>query len=386
MKKTINNPKGDVEKMRAVIKEGQITGGFLPSEAVYSGTSAAEAADRIIIGRSGDARATEMGVIAGILSSGKDIISLGRCLETELFFASRLAKCDLCIYIKDEPLMKLDLRERGGLPLTTFRENVIETALSERKIPETVIHEGSLVDGNGFREIYRQHVEGLIPENCPYSIKISSSSPICEQILINRRGETELVVQLSPDGMKAALYSDKSGFVPYEKLVFICCNHLFSSGIDVALPFDFTFAAEEFAKSKGRHIYRYFAAGDGEADKIARKLAKEQNFTFDGLYLAAKVIGILCERKISLKEAVSELPEFYTAKRFINAEGQRINSIMNYWEGRTTPDGTTFTDNKSRVIVKPSISGRGIWLSVESHSMETATELCGEIEEKLKKD
>lgn len=371
--------------MKSVLREGQITVGFMPAEAVFSGMAAAHSADRIIIGRSGEERGTELGVISGILSGGKNVISLGRCLETELFFASRLAKCDLCIYIKDEPLIKLDLRERGGLPISSDRERLISAALSERKTPEAKINEGTLADGVGFREIYRQHIEGLIPENCPYSIKISSSSPICEQILLNRKGEKELVVQLSPDGTKAAIYSDKSGFVTYEKLIFICCNHLFSMGRDVALPFDFTFAAEEFARAKGRHIYRYYMSGDGEADKIARKLAKEQNFTLDGFFLAAKVIGILCERNITLKQAVSELPEFYTAKRFINADGHRIRSVMNHWEGRRTPDGTAFSDSQNRVIVKPSASGRGIWLSVESRSMEAASELCGEIEDRIKK-
>lgn len=377
-------PKGEI-KMRAVLREGQITGGFMPSEAVFSGMAAAQSADRIIIGRSGEDRAAELSVISGILSGGKNVISLGRCLETELFFASRLAKCDLCIYIKDEPLTKLELKERGGLPLSSARERLISSALSLRKTPDSKQQEGTFADGAGFREIYRQHIDGLIPENCPYSIRISSSSPVCSQIMFDRKGRKELVLQISPDGTKSAIYSEKSGFVTYEKLIFICCNDLFSKGRDVALPFDFTFAAEEFARSKGRHVYRYFLSGDGEADKIARKLAKEQNFTLDGFFLAAKVIGILCERNITLKQAVSELPEFYTAKRFVNADCHRIRSVMNHWEGRSTPDGTAFSDSKSRVIVKPSVSGRGLWLSVEAHSMETAAELCGEIEDRIKR-
>lgn len=369
--------------MKAILKDGQITGGFTPSEAVCTGMAAADSAKRIVIGRSGRDKAYEYGITSGILSRGGNVISLGRCLETELFFASRLAKCDLCIYIKDEPLMHLNLRERGGLPLRSQSEKSISAALADTSQPETKKQEGTLADGSSFREIYRQHIESLIPSNCPYNIKISSSSPVCEQILFNKKGETELVVQLSPDGMKSALYSDSSGFVQYDKLMFICCNHLFSRGRDVALPFDFTFAAEEFANSKGRQVYRYYLSGDGEGDRFARKLAKEQNFTLDGFFLAAKVIGILCERNIYLKQAVSEIPEFYTAKRFVNADSQRVKSIMNHWEGSRTPDGTAFTDKKNRVIVKPSTSGRGIWLSVESYSMEAASELCGEIEDKI---
>ncbi|MCM1227781.1 MAG: hypothetical protein NC320_10250 [Clostridium sp.] len=371
--------------MRTVLKEGQMIGGNEVTEALFSGIAAANYADRIVIGRSGNDRAYEFGVISGILSEGKNVISLGRCLETELFFASRLTKCELCIYIKNEPLLKLDLRERGGLPLSSISEKAISSALSDRRFSEAKRHEGILSDGSGFREIYKQHIEGLIPQDCPYNIKISSSSPVYEQITLNRNGSEELVVQLSPDGMKSAIYSEKTGFVSYDKLVFICCEHLFSKGLDVALPFDFTFAAEEFARSKGRHIYRYYLSGDGEADKIARRLAKEQNFTLDGFFLAAKVIGILCEKNIDLKKAVSDIPEFYTAKRFVNADSDRIKNVMNHWEGVATPDGTAFSGKSNRVIVKPSVSGRGIWLSVESHSMEAASELCGEIEERIKR-
>lgn len=371
--------------MKTVLREGQITGGFMPTEAVISGVAAAAAADRIIIGRNGENRSAELAIASGILSAGKSVITLGRCLETELFFASRLAKCDLCVYIRDEQPLIIDIRERGGVPLSRVRERAISSELAAGPETDCRKREGSYTHAEAFREIYRQHIDGLIPENCPYSLKISSSSPICEKILLGRKGETELVIQLSPDGRQAAMYSEKSGFVPYEKLVYICCNHLFLHGCDVALPFEFSFTAEEFARLRGRHVYRYYATGDGETDKTARRLAKEQNFTLDGLFLAARVISILCERKISLKEATAELPEFYTAKRFVAADESRVHKAVNHWEGRKTPDGTAFTDSKKRVIVKPSASGKGIWLSVESFSVEAAAELCGEIEEKIKK-
>ena len=371
--------------MKAVLREGQITGGFMPTDAVISGMAAATAADRIIIGRSGENKASELAVASGILSAGKNVISLGMCLETELFFASRLAKCDLCVYIRDEQMLKLDIRERGGVPLSRVKEKVISAALSDNEELRSRKCEGNFTRAGAFREIYRQHIDGLIPKNCPYTLKISSSSPICEKILLSRRGEDELVIQLSPDGMKAAVYSDKSGFVPYEKLIFICCNHLFLHGCDVALPFDFTFTADEFARLRGRHIYRYYTTGDGESDKTARRLAKEQNFTLDGLFLAARVISILCERKITLRQAVEEIPAFYTAKRFVAADENKIRRAVSHWEGKRTPDGTAFSDSKKRVIVKPSATGNGLWLSVESYSVEAATELCGEIEDRIKR-
>ena len=38
--------------MKAVIKEGQITGGYSPAEAVFAGIAASEVSGRIIVGRS----------------------------------------------------------------------------------------------------------------------------------------------------------------------------------------------------------------------------------------------------------------------------------------------------------------------------------------------
>ena len=54
--------------MKAVIKEGQITGGYSPAEAVFAGIAASEVSGRIIVGRSEKGRSTEMGVSSGLLS------------------------------------------------------------------------------------------------------------------------------------------------------------------------------------------------------------------------------------------------------------------------------------------------------------------------------
>ena len=142
-----------------------------------------------------------------------------------------------------------------------------------------------------------------------------------------------MVVQLSPDGVKAALYSDESGFVPYEKLIFICCNHIFSQGRDAALPFDFTFAAEDYAKSREERYIVIIRPATERGRACPQACEKSRILRLTEFFLAAMVIGILCGRKINLKQAVSELPDFYTTKRFINTDGDNIRSIMNHWEG-----------------------------------------------------
>lgn len=372
--------------MKAILQENKIIGTYSPDEAVFIGNAAAKYSKRIAIGRNGESRAAEMALSAGIIAEGSDVISLGKCLETELFFTSRLTSCDLCLYIKEEPLMKIEVRTKGGLPIDKQCMEIINNALRERRVPELLSTEGTVTDSRGFKEVYRRHIEGLLPSKCPYSIYISKSGKNGQKIHFPKTEGEELIIQLSADGTKASLYSDKSGFISYETLIFICCLDMFENGKDAAIPFEFPFAADNLASKYGCKVYRYYSSPQNGCDEIARKLAREQNFTLDGLYLALKSIKIAIEKDLNLTEIKKLIPEFYTAKKFVELDKDRINKILNHWEGNVTPGGTTFAKRESRIIMQPSSSGKGLWLQIESRSMEAAEELCGKIEDKLKKD
>jgi hypothetical protein len=279
--------------------------------------------------------------------------------------------------------MKIEIRTRGGLPLNSKCESAINQALRDRTVPELLASEGTITDSSGFKNIYKQHIEGLIPDKCPYSISVSKNGQ--KMHFPSTNGE-ELIIQLSSDGTKASLYSDKSGFVSYETLVFICCLDMFENGKDVGLPFEFPFSADNFAAKHGCKVYRYFSLSDGYSDQMGRQLAKEQNFTLDGLFLALKTIKIAVNKGMSIKETANLIPEFYTTKKFIELDNDKVNRILNHWEGNTTPGGTTFSKRENRIVIQPSASGKGLWLQIESHSMEAAAEICGKLEEKLKKD
>lgn len=371
--------------MKAIFQENKIIGTYSPVESVFIGSGAAKCSKRVAVGRSSDSLAVEAALCSGIISGGSDVISLGKCLETELFFASRLTSCDLCLYIKNEPLMKIEVHAKGGLPADKQLSEIFRNALDQRSVPELRQEEGKIIDSRGFRDVYRRHIEGLLPENCPYSIYVSKSGKNGQKIHFPRTGGEEAVIQLSADGTKASLYSDKSGFISYETLVFICCLDLFENGRDAALPFEFPFAANRLAAKYGCRIHRYYTSpGDG-SDDTARKLAKQQNFTLDGLFLALKVFQIAAEKGAGLEKVKKLIPEFYTSKKFVELDKSKTDKILSHWEGNITPAGTVFSKRESRVIIQPSASGKGLWLQIESRSMEAAEELCGKIEEKIKK-
>ncbi len=79
------------------------------------------------------------------------------------------------------------------------------------------------------------------------------------------------------------------------------------------------------------------------------------------------------------------IPESHCLKKYISVDCKKIDGFLNSQRGTSTPDGTSFSEKNGRVLMRPSDSGNGLWLNVESFSMETAEEICGKIEEKLRK-
>lgn len=374
--------------MNAIFQDNRILGVYSPEQAVLIGRAAAGCAKRIAVGHDTPLLSSELAVISGIISKGSEAVSLGECLETELFLASDVSDCELCLYIKDDPLIKVDIRSKGGMVITGAQKKKLEDLLHNRDNKEKRCPEGSLIDGSGFKLVYRNSINDIFPKNCPYSVSVSRSGGSGKKFYFpdnhDNNGE-ELVISLSSDGTKASAFSEKSGFISMEELVFICCLELLEKGIDIALPFEFPYSADRFAAGFGCRAYRYFITPDGENDDFARNLAKEQRFTLDGLYLAAKALNYLTDRETDFVKIREKIPKFYTSKKFVELEQEKTKRIFSKFDERSTPDGTAFAKNDSRIVMQPSTSGKGIWLYAESNSMEIASELCANIEDKLKK-
>ncbi len=371
--------------MNAIFQDNRILGAYSPEQAVLIGKAASNCAKRIAIGRDSNRLSAELAVISGIISGGSEAVYLGECLETEVFYASEVCDCELCMYIKDDPLIKVDIRSKGGIIISKKHKNILEDQLRS-KSGETRIPEGELIGGSGFKFVYKNKINDIFPDNCPYSVKISDSGKVMQKFSFPASGKEELVVSLSSDGTKASAFSEKSGFVSMEELMFICCLELLEKGCDIALPFEFPYSADKFAAGFGKKIHRYYMNPDGESDNFARELAVKQRFTLDGLYLAASALNYLSEIKSDFVEIRKRIPEFYTSKRFIELEKEKTQRIFSHFDDKRTPDGAAFAKNDSRIVMKPSASGNGIWLNAESRSMEIAAELCANIEDKLKKD
>ena len=355
-----------------------VTFNSLPEVLSY-GISLSKASKNIIVGRSFEKLSAESALCAGLLKGGTNVILMGKSIKPELFMASSLYEDALCVYIQDGSFLKIDTEERGGLPLTNKTQELLCESTD-------TIHaaEGFITDGSVLKNIYLNDLKKILPEKSPFKITVSSSSGFSESFC-SEKSSDEIIIQLSPDGTKASIYSDKSGFISYSQLILLCCLEHFEQGHDVALPYDFSFSADKIACEYGEKVHRYVSSGYGVSDKEARSTAVSQRFTSDGMFLALNAVRILTEKKMPLKNMGDIIPESHCLKKYISVDCKKIDGFLNSQRGTSTPDGTSFSEKNGRVLMRPSDSGNGLWLNVESFSMETAEEICGKIEEKLRK-
>ncbi len=373
--------------MKTIFTENRVLGEDTPKQALMAGRIIGSRFKRVAVGREGTKRQSELALISGLISAGADVTSLGECIETEVFFASEVCCCDLCLYIKHDPLIKIDVRERGGIVLSGTKRQDLEKAF-KNGISENDLNggEGDLTESSSLRMVYRNRLLQVFPKRSAYSVRVGCPGNLRKDLFAFKGGSQELTVSVSSDGTKASAFSKESGFVSMEELMMICCLDHFEHGEDAALPFKFPYAADGFAQRHGRRILRYYNTPKDDSDLEARGLALKQKFTIDGLYLAASALKTLAGKNMDIPQIREYIPRFYRSKRFIEMPEGRTKQIFQKFSSRNTPDGAAFAKNNSRVILEHSAAGKGIWLTADSLSMETASELCAGIEERLKND
>lgn len=372
--------------MKTIFSDNRILGDNKPENAVTAGKALGTCFTRVAVGRDGKCCKNELALISGLISAGTEVILLEDCMETELFFASDICDCNACLYVRDDPLLKIELRAQGGIVLNGKDRAAVNSALDkEPDSLRTENREGSITQITSLKTVYKNNIARIFPANSRYSVSVTCSGQPSGGLFRNTGGEEELIVSLSSDGTKASAFAQKSGFVSMEELILICCLGRLEKGEDIALPFSFPYIVNKFAEGFSRKVYRYYTTPGDDSDNGARKLALRQRFTLDGVHLAAEALRVLAEKNMDFVQIREYIPKFYMSKRFVELEKERAKQVFRKFSERLTPDGAAFAGNSSRIVMKPSATGKGIWLTADSFSMETASELCAGIEERLKK-
>lgn len=350
---------------------------------------------RICVAHSPSAGAASlaMAFAAGAASSGCECVFMGSCAATSAAYAAGITGCSGGCYVHTEITASLGLFAGDGLDLYRSTEEQIEHELTvSHLLPYS--HYGTVTNFDGADLIYAAAVsEQVMPFEGIRADFYSSSERIlsvCEKILEGRNDKNgeRIAFRISGDGRRISAYSEETGYVFRDRLVMICCMDMFDRGEDCAVCGSVPRALEQLAESCGRKI---ISCGKNICDDEsspssqcleARRLASKQLFMHDGIALAFNVLEVLRRRKMTLKEAVSQLPKFAGVNRYIP-----VDKPSELLERLSVSTGGVLTDGDGgRVTVRPVRTGKGIMLNVESYALEAASELCDFYSEVIKRN
>lgn len=338
-------------------------------------------------------KALALAFMSGALASGCDVWNMGNCIEPELVYVMQSGNIKSGCYIEAGKNTNLKVIAENGLMPTRKQERKIEGGLNRGEFLKADFGSfGVLRDTDSMKELYVRSLEGILPNKfsgiCPeFKTGCERVSEILTEIIpkrIDTNGQ-KIIFHISGDGKKSSAYTEETGYVFYEKMIVLAGKIYFEQGKDISLPYNFPLVADDLAQRYGQSVLRYYNCSFDNSDSQARKLAGECDFVRDGIKLSLIVLKYLSENGITLKEATSDIPDFYSTSRYVSVDNSPLKILKRFCtENAGLGEGVAVNENNSRVIIRPSKTGRGVQMFVESFKSETASELCDKFERMIK--
>lgn len=369
-----------------VLPEEQLSGSHAPETLLRFGAGLARTAQRCMIGYDGHsahAAASAMLIAGAAAKAGGSVILVPDCTPVELGPASAAGGCGAAVFAGEQSLR---MYAGGLLPLTLRQEQTISDVFSRQPVWMQNRENGPVSDGKALRLLYPAQIAQMLPETLPFQAECSAANSrirtLSGKLFRGGRGEA-VTFQFSSDGQRVSLYSERCGWIFYEKLLLMLCQARLRRGEDVALPYWVPHIAEQMAAEHGRRILRYASRSDG-SDLEARALARAQGFTLDGLMLCAGLLRTAAEDEPDLMHWAMSLPPFATVRRILQTEQAAEAALRCGMQTEQTPEGLRAHDPRGDALLRPSRSGKTVTMLVEAASMELASELAGDISGRLR--
>lgn len=356
-----------------------------PQTAALAGSAIASLGEKIGVAfrNSSASECLALALCSGIAAAGKDAWLFGSASEPALYFCTEKSGLSACCYVDSGVTTKIRIFSGSGLPLSRRSEKLVEQGMDGAYRTASFKSFGKIKDVSSMTEMYKNMLEQAAPEKLEKIRAVLNTSgktvsEVCEKILdkINCKNGSPVVFHIGSSGRGVSAYTDETGYVFEDKLVLICCKRLFEQGKDVSLPKDFTSAAEKLAEQYGRKVLRYSLCPSDNSDFSARRLAADTPFVRDGAMLMFQVLSVLESKKISLADAVAELPRIAVCTRFVPTDRQPLKLFGNGENLRVSGDGITLSSDKGQVFIRSVKTEKGILMQAESFSVEAASELC----------
>lgn len=395
---------GDVKERSGEIlfdDDGAITdySGFVtPSVAAEIGMAAGSALEKgaaVVIGASTTSKAAlalENAVASGLSSAGAEVWRFGETTFGQSCFAMNTTGAKLGIFINAEFSTALKFFDKGGLKLPVRLERKIENALNHKRF-RNVGNEsfGDVTDGKALGELYAKALSDMLePKLSGVNVSVrtteKSLAKLADRLFYPRNdlsGET-VTFHVNQEQGTLSAYTEKTGYVFWEKLVLIACEQNFALDLPAALPFTFPDAADRLALKMDGVVMRYRHSAEDDTDSEARKAASafENLFVKDPLLLAVRVADRMSREKKSLKALAAAVPDFYSAQRFVAAKASGTE-VLHALSAEDKGEGVVSGKENARAVVRPLRNG-GIMIFANAYKAETASSLCDDIEKKIR--
>lgn len=340
--------------------------------ALKAGAAVTVIGDRLAIGYSHEnAESLAIASVAGAVSQGASVWLAGQCSLSQLIAVSNLTDSDALLWMQGEQVMQIRPFRAGGLVLTEQQSHRIWQAL-EANACERITEFGKLHHAENLLALWEDTCQKLLPEP-EFEIHVSCANPqlrtVAQTLFAGGTGQ-RITLSLSEDGTRVTAFSSESGMIRWEQLLLISLFSFQERGEALVLPEDFHPVAEDFASQYHAKVLRLSNTNPSPA---MINLYQEQAVCIDGIKLFAHVLRVLKKKQQSLAQVAKLLPEICTVQHELTTSltRQSIERLQ-----RSNPD------TKISIIMPP--QSKLVKLRVHADSIETAAELCGFWEKKLR--
>jgi mannose-1-phosphate guanylyltransferase/phosphomannomutase len=339
-------------------------------------------------------KALMLALMSGLMLSGSHVWSFSECFEAQLSFFTSFCGLGIGIFVHGgrEPFLRIC--GEGGLPVPRYLEREIEAKLRKgdfHRCSGSACKE--IADMSSIRMMYNREMmkqapgelQGLAAQVESKNRQLQTLLEDCLERLGCARG-SGVLFEINEAGTELCAAEGGLHFSP-EQLLAICCQYELEQGGDLALPFDAPALLDALALEAGRSALRYLASPADQSDSAARQLSARQPWVRDALFLCVRLLAIMRQSGQSLAQRLEALPAFAVEKKSfaLPCSPSMLSKVFGESDVQldAVSEGVVLRKRGGRLLITPSKNGRRVQVFAEARDMETARELCAEVEQAL---
>lgn len=304
--------------------------------------------------------------------------------QTEFYVKFCNLKCGIFVSSSDSHI-SVNLCGENGLPLSNSDVREIENKMKYRqfrlcgaedcKKPSDM----SGVSMMYFREIIRQTDTELSEVSCSVKCKNDKIRQLLEDCLYRLgagRGDG-ITFKINSYGNLLSAFSRECGWISHDRLSAIVLKYEAQNGRDVSVAFNSPFVFDSIAGEFNRSVLRFYNSPCDSSDASAREMSRANAFMRDALFMAVRLMNIICVTGKSLARLSAEIPDFYVSRRKIplSVSPSSLRERLGGENAEITREGIRLNFDNGSVLLTPSVSGRSIHLISEAQNYEISKEL-----------